>query len=70
VGKHIENVLVELPMHVSPEEATMNNETVELCHGTKETKRCFDYRCALIMVTNRVMVTNLSRSTEAVTDFG
>ena len=28
VGKHIENVLVELPMHVSPEEATMINETV------------------------------------------
>ena len=55
VGKHIENVLVELPMHVSPEEATMINETVELCLGTKETKRCFDYRCALIMVTNRVI---------------
>ena len=40
---------------VSPEEATMVNETVELCLGAKETKRCFDYRCALIMVTNRVI---------------
>ncbi|CAB4002167.1 Hypothetical predicted protein [Paramuricea clavata] len=55
VGKHIENILVELPMHVSPEEATMITETIELCLGKKETKRCFDYRCTLITVTNRVI---------------
>jgi hypothetical protein len=23
VGKHIENILIELPMHISPEEATL-----------------------------------------------
>ena len=55
VGKHIENVLVELPVHLSPEEASIINDTVELCLGTKETKRCFDYRCALVMVTNQVI---------------
>ena len=54
LGKHIENVLVELPTHVSPEEATMINETVELCLGAKETKRYFDYRCALIMVIGKI----------------
>jgi hypothetical protein len=47
-----ENVLIELPMHVSPDKATIINETIDLCLGDKETKRCFDYRCALIMVTN------------------
>jgi hypothetical protein len=55
VGKHIENILIELPMHVSQEEATIINETIELSLGNKETKRCFDYRCALIMVTNRII---------------
>ena len=33
VGKHIENVLVELPVHLSPEEASIINDTVELCLG-------------------------------------
>ena len=42
-------------MHVSQEEATIINETIELSLGNKETKRCFDYRCALIMVTNRII---------------
>ena len=55
IGKHIENVLEELPMHVNSDQAKIIKETMELAFGNKETKRCFDYRCALIMVTNHII---------------
>ncbi|CAB3993398.1 Hypothetical predicted protein [Paramuricea clavata] len=38
VGKHIKNILIELPMHVSQEEATIINETIEFSLGNEETK--------------------------------
>ena len=47
-GKHIENILNELPSHLTSEEANIVKEVKMLCLGGKETKRTFDYRCTLI----------------------
>jgi hypothetical protein len=48
IGHHIENVLTELPSHLSDAESQLINECVELTLGNKESKRTVDYRVALI----------------------
>ena len=55
VSKHIENVLTELPSHMAnAEHKKLIEETIALTIGSKETKRAFDYRCAIINVSNRI----------------
>jgi hypothetical protein len=54
IGKHIENLLTELPDHLPTYEASKLKAVLELSIGGKETKRTIDYRCALIMVSNQV----------------
>jgi hypothetical protein len=54
IGKHIENLLTELPDHLPTNEASKLKAVLELSIGGKETKRTIDYRCALIMVSNQV----------------
>ena len=54
IGKHIENLLTELPNHLPTSEASKLKAVLELSIGGKETKRTVDYRCALIMVSNQV----------------
>ena len=54
IGKHIENLLTELPDHLPTYEASKLKAVLKLSIGGKETKRTIDYRCALIMVSNQV----------------
>ena len=54
ISHHIENVLTELPSHLSKDEASELNALIEFCMGGKETKRAFDYRCALILISNQI----------------
>ena len=54
IGKHIENVFTELPAHLPTAKASELKAAIELSIGSKETKRTFDYRCALIMITNQI----------------
>ena len=54
VSHHIENVLTELPSHLSEYEASELNAPIEFCIGGKETKQAFDYRCALILILNQI----------------
>ncbi|KAK3735229.1 hypothetical protein QZH41_008432 [Actinostola sp. cb2023] len=48
IGHHIENFLIEYPRHLSTAESTLLDETVELCIGGKDSKRCVDYRTTLV----------------------
>ena len=58
VSKHIENVLTELPSHVTnPEHKQLIQDTIDLTIGGKETKRAFDYRCAIITLSNQIQGT-------------
>ena len=50
VGKHIENVITELPAHLPEEEANAMKELINVLMGAKETKRTFDYRCTSIIL--------------------
>jgi hypothetical protein len=54
ISHHIENVLTELPSHLPKKEASELNALTEFCIGGKETKRAFDYRCALILISNQI----------------
>ena len=55
VSKHIENVLTELPSHVAnPDHKQLIHDTIDLTIGGKETKRAFDYRCAIITLSNQI----------------
>ena len=50
IGKHIENILVELPAHLTAKEASIVSDIVDVSLGEKNTKRTFDYRCTIIKV--------------------
>jgi hypothetical protein len=50
IGKHIENVLTELPFHLPKKEATAVKDVLQCSIGGKDTKRTFDYRCTLIIL--------------------
>ena len=54
ISHHIENVLTELPSHLSKDEASELNALIEFCMAVKERKRAFDYRCALILISNQI----------------
>ena len=62
IGKHIENVLAELPFHLPQKEATAVKEVINCSIGSKDTKRTFDYRCALIILAKhslKIVTSNL-----------
>jgi hypothetical protein len=48
IGHHIENFFVEFPKHLTPQESKVIEDTVELSLRGKDSKRCVDYRIALI----------------------
>ena len=50
IGKHIENVFVELPSHLTKDEEKPMLDVIEVSLNGKDTKRTFDYRCSLIQV--------------------
>jgi hypothetical protein len=50
IGKHIENVLTELPVHLPAEEAKDVEEVIKLSMEGKDTKRAFDYRRAIVIL--------------------
>ena len=50
IGKHIENILTELPFHLPKKEAAAVNDVIQSSLGGKDTKCTFDYRCALIIL--------------------
>ena len=50
IGKHIENIFTELPHHLPEREAIAVKDVITCTIGGKETKRTFDYRCALIIL--------------------
>ena len=52
VGHHIENLLLELPHHLSTTEKQAMQESIASCMGTKETERGCDYRETLIKMTS------------------
>ena len=55
VSKHIENVLTELPSHIeNAEHRKLVEETIALSIGGKETKRAFDYRCAIVSLASQI----------------
>lgn len=55
VSKHIENVLTELPSHIAnAEHRKLVEETIALSIGGKETKRAFDYRCAIVSLASQI----------------
>ena len=54
ISHHIENVLIELRSHIPKKEAFELNTLIEFCSEGKETKRAFDYRCFLIMISNQI----------------
>ena len=43
IGKHIENVLTELPYHLPGKEATAVKDIIHCAISGKDTKRTFDY---------------------------
>ena len=51
IGHHIENVLTELPHHLSEDEANIINKSTKLSLGKKESIRAIDYRIALVQTT-------------------
>lgn len=48
IGHHIENFFTEFPKHLSPDESKVITEAIALSLKGKESKRCVDYRIALI----------------------
>ncbi|CAB4016641.1 Hypothetical predicted protein [Paramuricea clavata] len=54
IGKHIENIFIELPEHLPRTEAAKLKAVLEICIGEKETKKTFNYRCALVLTANQV----------------
>ena len=54
ISHHIENVLIELPEQLPKKESSELNAVINFCMGDKETKRAFDYRCALILISNQI----------------
>ena len=49
------SVLTELPSHIAnAEHKKLIEETIALTIGGKETKQAFDYRCAIINVSNQI----------------
>ena len=50
IGKHIENVITELPSHLPNKEANAIQELIHLSIGSKATQRTCDYRRALVML--------------------
>ena len=62
IGKHIENVLAELPFHLPEKEAAAVKEVINCSIGGKDTKRTFDYRCALIILakhSSKIVTSNI-----------
>ena len=59
IGHHIENVLTELPHHLSEDEANVINESIKLSLGKKESKRAIDYRIALVQTTAMAHQSNI-----------
>ena len=53
IGKHIENVLTELPFRLPGKEDTAVKDIIHCIIGGKDTKRTFDYRCALIILASK-----------------
>ena len=47
ISHHIENVPIELPEHLPKKESSELNAIINFCMGDEETKRAFDYRCAV-----------------------
>ena len=55
ISNHIANILTELPSHVvNLEHKKLIEETIALTIGGKETKRAFDYRCAIIALSSQL----------------
>ena len=54
ISHHIENVITELPEHLPKEEASELNGLIDFCIGSKETKRAFDYRSGLVLISNQI----------------
>ena len=55
IGKHIENMLTELPYYLPAKEASAVKDVIHCCIGSKDTKRTFDYRCALIILASKAL---------------
>ena len=55
VGHHIENVFTELPFHLKEQEAKAIEESMDLCLGSKDSKRTADYRSALVKTAGYIM---------------
>ena len=55
VGHHIENVFTELPLHLKEQESKAIEESLDLCLGSKDSKRTADYRSALIMTAGYIL---------------
>ena len=54
VINHIENLYIELPLHLKKEEKKLMEEFISLSFERKETKRGVDCRKSLIKLTNRL----------------
>ena len=64
IGKHIENVLTELPFRLPDNEAAAVKEVINCSISSKDTKCTFDYRCALIILekhSSKIMSSNLAQ---------
>ena len=55
VGKHIENLLTELPYHLPEKEASAIKDIIHCRIGSKYTKRRFDYRCAFVTLAAKAL---------------
>ena len=66
IGKHIENLLTELPDHLPTNEASKLKAVLELSIGGKETKRTIDYQSGpLIIIDTLVEIQVIAYSSEA-----
>ena len=54
VGKHIENVITEMPFHLPKPQCEEFQSITQTYLGNKETKRMVDYRCLIIILANRM----------------
>ena len=48
IGKHIENVIAELPSQLTTKQASIMFDITQVSLGEKNTKRTFDYRWTLV----------------------
>ena len=59
ISHHIENVLQEVPAHLTEPESKLLQESTNLCLGNKESKRGCDYRTALVKITGVLHQSNI-----------